>query len=1042
MPLKQTVLPRLLTIDPGTAFLPTLARALAEGEIFDDFHWDGDPLVLADATIYVPTRRAARELRAAFVDLTGVSSCLMPTIRPLGEFDDDLDLFDPAGDALDLPLAIAPMTRQLLLGRLVLAWTRHLEDGQRKRLGDETITTPVSTSDAFWLGGDLGALLDQMQTEGKTLRQAADAISAAEDNVSKWWGITMAFLQIVETEWPNMLAERNRIDPATHRNLALEREARRLEAQRPNAPILVAGSTGSVPATGRLMHAIARLPRGAVVLPGYDLTMDDDLRALLDAENAEAPTHSHPQFGLHRTVAQIGGAPSLIARLGPPLPEALAQRRLWVNQALRPAQATQGWLAARRTIDGSAFDAVTLLEAPTDAALAAAIAVSLRQAIREPDRTAALITPDRNLARRVSIELARHGIQADDSAGFPFGQSPHGVVLDLLLRVVFDEPGPASLLALVKHPLVRLGQTAEAASRDARLFEHVVLRGGRGRVRCGALEAFAQAQLQALAEDGARQPMWMRRHGADACVRALGVAQRLDAACAPLCRLRDTAGPTTLEACVEATIRCLEHLASDADGRFEPLYADDAGHSLETFLRSLIEADADITFDADQWPNIVASLTANRAIRPTMASHPRVHIWGTLEARLQHVDHAILGGLNDGVWPQVPSNDAFVTRSQKNAIGMQPPEQRVGLSAHDFQMAMGHPSVVLARALRNGGEPSVASRWWQRLTALAGPDTTGKMKARGDALLTLSAAVNAPVDMEPIVRPAPCPPVAMRPKRLSVTEIDTLIRDPYAVYAKHVLSLRPVEELVHDPDNADRGRLFHAVLERAVTDGIDFAHMDARAMLAQTADAVFADAGLPAAIEMLWRPRFDATMDAFIDWERGRMDRVTQRHAEQRSFPVAVDDTGVSLTGQADRLDVMADGCVDIIDYKTGQVPSEKAVKAVLAPQLPLEAALLRRGGFAAPGRRTGGQLAYIKLGPRGQFEAKPVVDTELPNGDDLGELAWEKLVDLLAAYGQPSQPYVSQVRPAKGQTYAGHYDHLARISEWGAEDDGDDHGA
>lgn len=1031
----KTHLPRVFSIPPGTPFLETVAHNLCAGKIVEGFAFDGNPLVLADATIYVPTRRAARELRSAFLDEIGRSSVLLPTIRPLGEFDDDLDFFSEDADAsLTVPPAIDGIQRQVLLGQLITAWTKHVTANLQRLYGDEEITTPVTVADAFWLAADLAAVIDQMHAEGKTIE---DLKAVTTQDESEWWGITLAFLEIVKSEWPAILQGNNRIDPAEHRNRMIAAEVRRLNANPSNKPIIVAGSTGSIPATAELIATIAKLPNGAVVLPGYEAGMDEALLQQFDSFSQEPSVVGHPQFGMRKLVRQIGVDNRSVETLGMTGHRGDAQtpRAQWVSQALLPPTLTGNWQAQRDALDSEAFDGVALLEAGNDSTLAIAIAAAMRETIHTSDKRTALVTPDRNLARRVSIELARYGIEADDSGGIPFANTAQGQLLAVLFRVVFEPGDPAMALALLKHEMVIVGLSREDYYKTVSAFEHIALRSGRGRFDPEKIVAFFERQAEKSLTTN-RDPAWMKRFDAADFEQAKGFCATLQAALAPLVALRDQPMISCSEAVI-ATIKTLEALCADQHGRHEALYDGAAGDMLESMLARLIETDNDLRFAPDQWMRIMDALSASASIKPTVSGHPRVFIWGALEARLQHVDQLILGGLNEGTWPQTVKNDAFLTRLQKNAMGMEPPERRIGLSAHDFQMAMGQKDVVLARTLRSEGAPTVASRWWQRLSTLAGKDITEQMKARGARFEDLGKQANEAAWMQPAARPAPKPPLAMRPRSLSVTQVQTLKNDPYAIFAKKILKLTPVDPMIRDPDASDRGQLFHAILENALTEGLDFDADNAPDQLREVAERCFASEDLPPEIRAFWWPRFEALIDPLIAWERERGENIAKRHAELSAESTPVDDTGVSLNGRADRIDLHHDGDIDIIDYKTGTTPSTKAVEGLHEAQLTLEAALAQRGSFKELGPRDTSRLTYLKLGSRGEVEAKP--DLVLGDDDDLASKAWSQLVALLTRFNDEDHPYLSQARP-KTSNYAGDYDHLARVLEWSAgDDDGDD---
>ncbi|MCI5077571.1 double-strand break repair protein AddB [Oricola sp.] len=1035
--------PRVFTIAPGIPFLPAVTHALCDGDLVPGFRFNGDPLQLPAVSIYVPTRRAAREMRSAFLDHLGGETILLPRIRPLGEFDEDAEFF--VGDdasALEIPPAIDATERLLLLGTLIRQWTKHLKIDIGKLYGDERIATPVSTADAFWLARDLAGLMDEFSTGQVPVTEIA-GLDTGE--LSEWWKVTLAFLEIMRREWPDILAERRVIDSGEHRNRRILAEATRLKRNPPTGPVIVAGSTGSIPATADLIATVARLPLGAVVLPGFDRTMDEPSRALLASDEDLASVIGHPQYGLQRLATVIGITPDSVEPVGELAPS-LAARNLWVAESLRPSATTDRWMQTRATVTDAAFNDVALLVAPNEHWEAAAIAAALREAIRDPKATAALVTPDRNLARRVVGELARYGIDALDTGGTPAFSTQQGRLLQLVLEIVFNPGDPATLLALAKHPLVTLSAGPDDHADRVAQFEMAILRNGTGRVGPDALVALVvrrKAELARHKEGGTRVSSWLAALDDEDFARLTAFAACFETALAPLVELAGNAEEVAFDRLVEATVRVLEALARDADGFHDPLYEGEPGALLRGFLSGLVAAEAPLFLKPSEWPQAVGALMADMAVKPAPGGHPRISIWGALEARLQTVDLMILGGLNEGVWPSQTNNDQFLTRGMKAGLGLEPPERRIGLAAHDFQMALGQARVILSRSERAEGAPAIASRWWQRLTTFAGREAVDRMTAKGGLYLAFARAMEDGPTMPSAPRPAPTPPLASRPKSLSVTEVETLIRDPYAVYAKKVLRLKPIEELVRDPGAAERGSLFHAIFEHVVREHVDPLAPDALDRTLAIARHLFDAEDLPPDIRATWWPRVEAAAAEIKAWEADRAAGVAERHAEIVAAPTPVGQSGVVLTGRADRMDRRSDGSVDIIDFKTGTPPSARMVKALLAPQLPLEGALLLEGAFSEFGPANPAGMAYVHIDPKGRVREKNALKGDRSGDDvdpvDASQGAWQKLKDMLAYYGIETNGYQSQRMPQKVHDRPGDYDHLARTREWrvaGVDDD------
>lgn len=1028
--------PRVFSIPVGTPFLPTLADAALSGTLVPEFAWDGSPLTLADMTIFVPTRRAARELRSVFSEHVSGRATILPVIRPLGEFEEDAEAFDAADPAeTELPPPIAPLERLLRLAPLVRAWKGRLP-AHIAAMFEEEVVVPASAGDSIWLARDLAALIDEIETEGADWKKLGELVSG---NLAGWWQVTLDFLEIVTSIWPEALRELDRSNPAAHRDVLIRREARRLGGAMARAPVIAAGSTGSIPATAELLSTIARLPNGAVVLPGLDLTLNDRAWQVLGGVAPHASVFGHPQYGLARLLSAIGIDRRDVVEIGATTAEQAVRREI-LGEALKPAETTDEWSASRSQIDDASFEralaGIALVEAADEREEAATIAVALRGAIREAGSTAALVTTDRELARRVSAELLRFGIRADDSGGTPLARTPPAELLQLLLETVFKPGNPVPISGLLKHPFLRLGFNRTMVRHAVETIELVNLRGGTGRPDVAELPRMFDERLKAFAT-ATRRPFWLNRIDLISIADARAVLDRLTQAIAPLVACR--AGQEMQIADIaRTTITVLEGLGRDETGGFGELYRREAGEKFAGFFRSLVASTAEFAVLGRDWPDILAALIAPETVKPVAGTDGRIAIWGALEARLQTVDTLVVGGLNEGSWPRKAEPDRFMSRIMKGGLDLEPPERRIGLAAHDFIMAMGHERIVLSRSARAGDAPATASRWLQRLTAFAGPQQTAKMRARGGELIGWARSLDDGPPVKFVPRPKPAPPLAARPRRFSVTEIETLRRDPYAIYARHVLRLAPLDPLVRDPGAAERGTLFHLILSRFAENCPDPNVPAAKALLIEAAEQAFAEAGLPADVRATWWPRFLLSVEQVLAWERGERTVVQRRLAEVRAQPFAVGDTGVMLSGYADRIDLLPSGHADILDFKTGSSPSKAQAHTLIAPQLALEGALLMHGAFRGLERLMPDQLAFVRLKANGAVEEESILDykNSKRSAKDLSEDAWRRLEELLRHYADPDQGYLSRALPFREGEVEGDYDHLARVLEWSAGGD------
>ncbi|EJF79262.1 double-strand break repair protein AddB [Candidatus Bartonella washoeensis Sb944nv] len=1029
--------PRVFSISPGTSFLPHFVDALLSGALIGDFAPNEDmQTALADTLIYVPTRRAARALRAAFVERSDTRSTFLPTIRPLGDLDEDSFLFvENHTNTLNPP--IGESERLLLLARLIRPWRENLPAHLRAMFGTEDVLIPAHTADAIWLAQDLAHLMDEIETEAADWSKLKEI---APDMIAEWWQITLNFLTIVTQNWPQILQERQRSNPAEWRNQALKMHAETLQRTQPNKPILAAGVASSIPAISHLLKVISCLPKGAVVLPGLDLQMDKEQWEALGTINEEKTTchffdhtanaFSHPQYHLKKLLSLMKYHRIHVREIGQQ--STIKKKRIaLLSEAFRPASTTDRWVQIVRDDYENLCADWSFIEAINEREEALAIAVALRNAIEEPQKTAALITNDRNLARRVAAELQRFGIEANDSGGIPLAQTLPSTLLRLLLENIFQPNDPIAFLSLLKHPLTTLQQSRHRLRKMAENFELFVLRGSTGRINLCECDQFLETWIKKHLHDTSDNNTLNQQMREEAHL----LCRLLVKAVEPLASLMKQEKECTINEAAIATVEVFENFGRDENDSLVNLYQHEAGQALSTFLRELVSDQSGLKFHLCEWPAMFSALLATRSVTPSPGGHPRLFIWGTLESRLQTVDTVVIGGLNEGTWPITTRNDAFLSRQMKMMLNLEPPEQRIGLSAHDFQWAMGMNTVVMSRAIRVNHAPSLPSRWLQRLETVIGKQVWKKIRARGETLLHWAKMLDNTDMIACAERPCPVPPLDMRPRHFSVTEIATLRYDPYAIYAKKILRLKPLKALIHDPNAAERGMLYHAILAAFCTQIKNLNDANALDILLALGRQEFDKFNLPADVETIWWTNFENLAPFIIQWERSLEPR--ERHAEVLSQKIPIGTTGVTLSGRADRIDVLPNKMVEILDFKTSTPPSSKQVRDLLFPQLALEAALLMQGAFTNFQNLTPVNLFYIPLTGKGKIAPQSILlkkgAKEHQSAIKLGEKAWEHLVALMEYYQNSQQGYLSHAVPLKKE-YEGDYDHLARLWEWSSD--------
>ena len=1007
----------LFFIPPGEAFADLIAKQLM-AETVDQ------PDALPDYVLMVPNRRSAKVMRDAFLRQSGGAVTLLPTIRPLGEADEDeLAVYGAGGQqaALDLPPAIPDLQRKLLLTRLIMTRSDHRGE---KPTADQ----------AARLAGELARFLDQVQTENC---QFDDLKGLVPEEFAEHWQLTLEFLQILTLHWPGILATQDVSDRAMRRNALIKAQIELWQDNIPQTPVLIVGSTGPFPALRDLMAAVLAMPKGRVVLPGLMSGVSHEDWAAIQDDAA------HPQHLLDKTLRHIGRSADSVL----PWPALVGdsditiERRRLAREALRPAKTTHHW----RHITGFASDVlggVLRVDCSGGREEATTIAVMMRDALENPAMTCALVTPDRGLARRVATELRRWEVEIDDSAGIPLHDTAPAIYLRLVVRAVQEEFAPVPLLELLKHPLSAAGIPPETFRVLTRLLEQNVLRGARpGPGLDGlqtALDGWRDEFIERMKNSGSEHAHARIERTRDDHARLTDLVARCAECLTPLADLNADKTLSPVGA-LRSHIMAAEALAaSDTQPGADRLWRGEAGEALADFVHELLNALGEfVAMPGNRYGAFLDALMADRAVRPRYGKHPRLFIWGTVEAQMQQADLTILGGLNEGVWPPEAGADPWMSRPMRQKFGLPAPEHRVGQSAHDFQQLFCSPNVVMTRALRVEGTPTVPSRWLLRIENILRKSGVSMETADAAEWRALAETLDEPADemCRKIGRPAPKPPVSARPQRLSVTQIETWMRDPYAIYARHILGLRKLDGVDEDPGAADYGNLIHDALDQFIARHPDHLPPDGEQELLIIGRDVFKPLAARPGLWAFWWPRFERIAKWFIQTEAARRGDVRKSYTEQSG--TLDTPSGFQVYARADRIDALRDGGIAIIDYKTGAPPSQGDVANGFAPQLPLEAAIAEKGGFGDVPAGPPASMAFWKLS--GGDPAGEIVEINTNRMKTtpaaLAHEAVDGVNDLAAAFADPATPYLSVPHPDHAPKYSD-YVHLSRRREWmGSED-------
>lgn len=955
---------------------------------------------LAQGLILLPTRRAARALAEAFLRATDGRPLLLPRIAAIGAADEAPLSLGPA--ALSLPPAMPEAQRLATLSRLIIAL-------------EQASGAPRPGLDATWrLARELAALMDEAERAEVPLAEALRA--SVPEELAAHWQTTLTFLAIATEQWPRILTELGMMDPVARQVRLLHAQADAWASAPPAHPVWLAGLTGFRPSLARLARVVADLPQGAVILQGLDAAMPEDAWQALD--------HSHPQAGMARLLAAMGmRREEVLCWDAEPQPG--PDRAALLARALLPAAALDSWRQpAPLNLDG-----LYRLQPADQQQEAVAIAAILRDSLETPAARAVLVTPDRALAARVAVELRRFGVVADDSAGEPLGETPVATFLRLLARAVADRLAPVALLALLKHPFAAAGLAPAVCRAAVRALELDCLRGPR----------------PAAGLAGLRLALDLTRNGASPA--ALDLLPRLEAALLPLLRLAEGHAVQPPADLLRALGEAAEALATtDAASGASRLWAGEEGDALANLIADGITALAPLPdiapsvlpglFDALIEGKVVRSRRAIRGLAPGTVIHPRIAIWGLVESRLQSAEVIVLGGLVEGVWPPAPDPGPWISRRMRAEAGLPSPEEQVGQAAHDFLAnACAAPTVILSAPRRLGGAPAVPARWLKRLEAmLAGQG----LSLPGHPALAWAQALDQPdAPPEPARPPTPRPAVALRPRTLSLTDVETWLADPYAIYARHVLRLKELDPLDQATDAADYGRLVHAGMQHFLNEAGAAWRPDARQRLRAAMERALGEARLRPALANWWRPRLLRIADWIAEVETARRAGLSLLHIGSEvsgRWTLSGPAGPFTLKGRADRIERRADGSLTLIDYKTGTVPNMTRLREGHAPQLPLEGAMAAAGGFGPDYTGPTAEMSYWRL--RGGAEPGAVMPlTDPAEIATLIARSEAALRALITGFDDPAKPYLARPHPGRAARDSA-YGRLARMAEWAGAGD------
>ena len=923
-------------------------------------------LELTDVTVLLPNRRTVRELRNAFIRLHGMNATLLPRILPLGCIDEDGFFF--SGNDINIPNAVSPVERLLIFIRLI---TARPDDFKMEHL---------SFAQACYLARELASLVDMVNNERLDFSKLQDLVP---EEYAAHWQNTLDFLKIITTYFPQILQERKKIDIAEYNNLLLKQQNEIWQKTPPDKEIIIAGTTATFPAMKDLVKTVSELPNGSVWLSGIDKHLDDSSWSMVD--------ETHPQFELKQLLDFLKISRTEIPDIGTPLN---TTREKLLSEVMRPAASTEKWRNLSSDVfDTSLLDGIKIINCRDSREEAMTIASIMRQNLETPEKTTALITEDRNLARRVSNELLRWNIKADDSAGIPLSQTPQGVFLRLIAAVCEQDFAPLQLLSLYKHPLACFGQSAPQIRSEIRNFEKNILRNRKERNSNGSDFINNQKNIFAEFYNLISQPQ------------------------------------ASFKQLLTSHINLAEYIASRSDkSGADILWSGENGEAAAALITGLIEA-ADTLGDIPngQYLELFEAMLAGTMVRSKYGSHPRLRILGPIEARLCTFDCIIISSLNEGTMPANASSGAWLSRPMKKDFGFPLPEKAIGVLAHDFcEMACGK-EVFLTRAERVDGAPTVKSRWLMRLETVLKALSIDISSLVSNHHLSWTRKLERTDSIVPAMPPCPKPPLEARPRELWANDIERLLYDPYTIFASKILRLRKMEDINPDPDAIDIGIITHAILENFYRQYPTDLPQNMAQCLQKLASEALDEHNIDSEIRAFWWPKMLKTIDWIVATEKEYRRNIRQTYCEiSGKITINAPAGPFAIGARSDRIDLTENDSLNIIDYKTGSAHTLKQIVSGYAPQLPIEGIIALKGGYPNIRATSVNSLSYWKLNKETVTAQKDVNQILSDN--------FEKIKKLIAMFDNPESGYTTKPDPKHTLTHSD-YQHLSRIDEWEVND-------
>lgn len=959
----------IYNIPYGVSFLQVLAERFLKC-------YQDKPLALSNVIFLMQNRRSCQTLKEAFLQANGLTPFLLPQIVPVYETDEDELFFESEGDFVtDTDAAVSPVERLFLFAKMIVS--------KKSAYNIKDISYAQSLS----LAADLGKLMDDVYQENLSFDNLKNIVP---EQYAEHWQETLNFLKIISAFWPDILKERNLTDLSKRKNMLLEQKAAQWMKEKPKNKIVAVGLDAPFDALKKMLQSIYALDNGEIYLYGLDRYLPD--------EQWENVSKTHPQFQKKEVLRTLALTRDDVEDMVLPTNKYRAD---FVSEVMRDAQTTDGWLLLENNAQiREGVKGLHLLEAADNFEEALAIALMMREVLEVPGKTAALVTPDRHLARAVSSALQRFGVEVDDTAGLPLHLSPVGIYLRQILEVLEHDFSAQTVAALLKNPFVRMQKSGEQIRKQVRQAE------------------FEKRMPRYDEEDiGFKQDILNEALKKD-FEELKGLYEQKQVPFSDL---------------LKAHIYLAEKLAEDDKlSGAQNLWRHEDGRLCASVLAKILEkADIIGSVVPKEYGAILLKLLSLETVRKPYGKHPRLKILGVIESRLCSFDRIIVGSLNEGVWPKTNEADPFMSASMKTAFGLPAPEISIGVTADDLSALMNAKEVYLTRSLRCDGVPTNKSRFWLKLETVLKALGIKVSAFEDDFYLPLVRQIDEAEKQIDILPVQPKPPVSVRPRRFSASALKKWMQNPYDIYAEKILKLKPLNKLDDEQDMRNFGNAMHRALEKFCARYPSQLDERAGSVLSNLVYEQL-DAEKPDRLKKIfWKTLADKMIGWFLENMPAYLKNVNHIASEAQGKMTFDGPAGkVVLEARADQIDETADGYYQIGDYKTGSCPKNADVMRGFEPQLPLEGLIASVGGFEKDGRKLPAKpikhLVYFALGNQISYPDRSK-DYEL---DTLLDDTKERIEKMIAAFDNEDTPYLFNPNPRNENIYS-EYEHLARFKEW-----------